>query len=45
MKNIFQHFAGTVGIGMVGLGLFIGLLILIPVKAEQRRQQRNSVGG
>ena len=45
MKNIFQHTTFTVGIGMVGLGLLIGLLTLSPVKAEQSRQLRNSVGG
>jgi len=45
MKNNFQHAAVRVGIGMVGLGLLIGLLTLTPVKAEQSRQQRNSVGG
>jgi len=45
MKNIFRHAAVRVGIGMVGLGLLIGLLTLTPVKAEQSRQQRNSVGG
>jgi hypothetical protein len=45
MKNIFKHLAVTVGIGMVCLSLLIGLLTLTPVKAEQSRQQRNSVGG
>jgi len=45
MKNIFQHAAVTGGIGMVVLGLLIVLLTLTSVKAEQSRQQRNSVGG
>lgn len=45
MKNIFQHAAVTIGIGMVGLSFLIGLLTLNPVNAEQSRQQKNSVGG